>query len=152
MTIWFSASCSLKPRRRHQTRVGEIKHKSRPSNENGWQVSTKSFRDRKKYAADWTLRAAAVMAASARSAAAERPGSTSLRSQLLAHRRTRLEPIEFLLAGFPKEVGNRRTARCDPKRCRFKANAAVPEGALERRVTGRCRHGTVDAASLRRKR
>jgi len=40
----------------------KIKHKSRPSNENGWQVSTKIFRDRKKYAADWTLRAAAVMA------------------------------------------------------------------------------------------
>ena len=30
--------------------------------ENGWQVSTKIFGDRKKYAGDWTLRAAAAMA------------------------------------------------------------------------------------------
>ena len=47
--------------------------------------------------------------------AAERPSSTPLRSQLLAHRRARPEPMEFLLAGFPKEAGKWRIARRDPK-------------------------------------
>jgi hypothetical protein len=32
------------------------------TNENGWRVSTKAFGDRKKYAGNWTLRAAAAMA------------------------------------------------------------------------------------------
>jgi hypothetical protein len=69
---WEAVSAKQQPRSRtegqlagrRQTGLAKIKQQveSLGTNENGWQVSTKVFGDRKKYAGNWTLRAAAAMA------------------------------------------------------------------------------------------